>query len=106
MPFTRAELLRRGAGLTAGALLGDLTLLQRLALAAREPGVALLCGMDSYPYLSGPVRTLHGSGTTCANLLRQALGNHAFPDAHLLQNPTKHQILDAIRTRCRPDRPF
>jgi hypothetical protein len=106
MSLTRTELLRKGMGLAAGALLGDQTLLCDMSLAAREPGVALLCGMDSYPYLSGPGRNLHGAGSTSANLLRQALGNHTFPDVHFLQNPTKTQILEAIRTKSRPDRPF
>lgn len=106
MHFSRAELLRKGARLTAGVLLADLILEQELANAARQPGVALLCAMDNYPLLRGDGRNLLGAGTTSAALVQKALAKHNFADTVLLKNPTKQQMLDNIRSKSQRGRPF
>jgi len=113
MVLTRAELIRSGMGMAAGSLFLGWHSPKALARAAGRPGTAVLCGMDRYPKLRGGINRigrddLEEAGTNSARLVREALSKHGFAtkDVVLLANPTKGQIIDAIRANAQPGRPF
>jgi len=101
MKVSRREFIQR-TGAASGALFLQLHGAHALAKAARQSGVAILCGMDKYPHLRGDGTDLCGAGSNSIGLMASALKKHGFDTIYPLINPTKAQILQALAKQAQP----